>query len=167
MSDPSQARPRIVGPLLIALVLLAVIGGSVGFILAMTGDSSPPRSSPSSPSYSPSPSSTPAARCPASTEELAGRELTQVLYLRTALSEVWICADADGTLFYQGHAGQPGEELVDKENALFLTDVEQTDYGYRARNSAGGTTTEYRVSPDELIIQPPKGSTETQPAVES
>jgi hypothetical protein len=167
VSDQSQTRPRVVGPLLIALALLAVIGGSVGFILGTTGDSSsPPKSSgssgPADPAESPS-----GERCPAYTEELAGRELTQLLYVRTALSEVWICADASGTLFYQGHAGQPGEQLVDKVNALFLTDVEETGDGYRARNTSDGTTTEYRVSRDELVIHPPKGAPETQPAVAS
>lgn len=176
MSDPQPAaRPRILGPLLIALIFLAIIGGSLGFILGTTGGdpegSGQQTGDPSTPSVidtPPAPTTPPSAvPCPEHTEELAGTELTQVLYVQTERSEVWICEDGEGRLFYQGHAGQPGEDLVEDKNAIFLPDVEKTEYGYRARNSSGQGTTEYMVSSKELIIRPGEGPAETEPAVTS
>jgi hypothetical protein len=169
-------RPRIVGPLLVALVFLAVIGASVGFVLGNRGDD--PQNTgadrntgedigdPFTPSPSPSPSPSPTAVvCPASTQQKAGKDLTGLLYVRTGRSEVWICVDADEKLYYQGHSGPPGEELVNDVNAIFLTDVEATQYGYRARNTKGGSVTVYSVSSKELIIQTPDGTRATEPAV--
>jgi hypothetical protein len=93
-------------------------------------------------------------RCPAHTEGQANvGQLTQLLYLHTAQSEVWICADSTGTLFYQGHAGQPGEDLVEGVNALFLTDVKRENgNGYVATNTDGqGQTTKYHVTATQLV----------------
>ncbi|MEH1130347.1 hypothetical protein [Micromonospora sp. CPCC 206061] len=174
-------RPRVVGPLLVALMFLAVIGASVGFVLGTRdGGDSPDTSNsadisndtgagrhtdePFTPSPLPSPSST---ACPVHTQQQAGKELTQVLYVRTDRSEVWICVDADEALYYQGHSGQPGEELIDGTNAIFLTDVEPTQFGYRARNTSGASVTEYLVSSRELIIQTPNGTRSTEPAADS
>jgi hypothetical protein len=170
-------RPRVVGPLLVALVFLAVIGASVGFVLGNWGGDDAPDTGVDTgagqdvdvnitPSLRPSPTASPAAtECPTHTRQKAGKELTQVLYVRTERSEVWICVDADEDLYYQGHTGQPGEELIDGENAIFLTDVEPTQYGYRARNTSGDSVTEYMVSSKELIIQTPDGTRATEPAL--
>lgn len=172
------------GPFLLALVFLAVIGASVGLVLGARSsddrrggdaqDTVTPSPSPSSapptsaPPASASPSSVSAVSCLAHTEQEAGTELTQLLYLRTERSEVWICQDADGDLYYQGHAGPPGEKLVEDDNALFLDDVERTEFGYRARNRSGeGDITEYLVSSKELIIRHPSGTRETEPATPS
>lgn len=179
MSTPEPTpRPRIVGPLLVALVFLAVIGASIGFVVGNRGDD--PQNTgadrntgedigdPFMPSTSPSPSpsaSPSSVTCPTSTRQKAGRDLTGLLYVRTGRSEVWICADADEKLYYQGHSGPPGEELVDGSNAIFLTDVEATQYGYRAFKSSGDSVTKYMVSSKELIIQTPDGVRRTEPAL--
>jgi hypothetical protein len=88
-----------------------------------------------------------------------------VLYVRTAKSEAWICKDGAGALFYRGHNGQPGADLVEGVNAIFLTDVAATQYGYRARNISHNGTTEYRVSSSELSIRYPDGAQESQPTI--
>lgn len=182
MPVPEPAsRPRVVGPLLVALAFLAVIGASIGFVLGnwsggdggddtAGGDTGASQGTGTdveetlTPEPSPSPSAT---ACPTYTAERAGKELTQVLYVRTERSEVWICVDGEEKLYYQGHSGQPGEQLIDGENAIFLTDVEPTQYGYRARNTSGGSVTEYMVSSKELIISTPNGARATEPAVTS
>jgi hypothetical protein len=168
-------RPRVVGPLLVALVFLAVIGASIGFVLGNWGGGDSPDTGagreidePFTPSPLPSPSPSPSTTaCPDYTRQKAGKELTQVLYVRTDRSEVWICVDANEDLYYQGHSGQPGEELIDGTNAIFLTDVEPTQYGYRARNTGGDSVTEYLVSSKELVIQTPDGTRATEPAINS
>jgi hypothetical protein len=93
-------------------------------------------------------------RCPQHTEAQAGAgQLAEVLYLHTAQSEVWICKDGDGTLYYQGHTGAPGEDLQEKVNALFLTDVQKEgDNGYVATNTdPSGAVTKYHVKPKRLV----------------
>jgi hypothetical protein len=97
--------------------------------------------------------------------------LTQLLYLHTAQSEVWVCKDSNGTLYYQGHRGQPGEDLVEGSNALFLTTIQREGgNGYVATNTdQAGRITEYHITPTQLVIkfrnyQPPK-ATQTEDAV--
>lgn len=200
MSGAESDRPRAawVGPLLIAVVLLAVIGGVVGFVLG-TGGEKPDgvKTAATGPSLTPDPDptgetdptpyeevtsapqqpvrTTAAAAggherpttCPEHTVRLAGAyaKFSLLLYLRTDKSEVWICADEYGTLYYQGHSGRPGEKLVEGENALFLNSISRTDDGYVAVNTVGDKTTRYLVSRQKLIIEYPDGRRDTQPAI--
>src|SRR5262249_44690146 len=143
MADDSRRRgPSAVGPLLLAVIFLAVLGGGVGFSLGTLSKhqrNAATTQSDGSGTTNPGDDSSPAAsqaagkRCPPHTEQQANAgPLTQVLYLRTAKSEVWICKDANGTLYYQGHKGPTGEDLQEGVNALFLTDVQReqgTDNG--------------------------------------
>jgi hypothetical protein len=104
------------------------------------------------------PSAGTGTRCPQHTEELAGAgPLTQVLYLHTAQSEVWVCKSGDGTLFYQGHRGQPGGVLRENDTALFLRTVEPGtgDDAYVATNTdpSNGHVTRYHVNKHRLIIE--------------
>lgn len=93
-------------------------------------------------------------------------DVVVVLYVQTDDSEVWICRDGDGRLFYQGHRGGPEERPVSEgEHWLFLTDVTATDDGYVADNSSGDGVTRYRVSRQELVIEYPDGDTEEQPVL--
>ncbi|MEV0732994.1 hypothetical protein [Polymorphospora sp. NPDC050346] len=199
--DTDRPRGAWLGPLAIAVVLLAVIGGAVGFLLANTGGDegrgtgagpgptvSPTlvAEAPDTPTDAPDPTyaTTPAGQpvrttaaghgrpttCPAHTGTLAREagsagDLSLTLYLRTRHSEVWICTDRHGTLFYQGHSGQPGEKLVEGRNALFLTDVSAAGGGYLATNHTGRGTTRYLVTADKLVIEHEGGGTETQAAI--
>ena len=75
----------------------------------------------------------------------------------------------DGTLFYQGHRGQPGEPMVEGSTALFLTAVEpEGAHGYVATNTDpdNGHVTKYHVTPDQLVLEYTwSGMQENQPAV--
>lgn len=194
-ASSERTRPAIWGPVLIAAVFLAIIGGSAGWVIGaranaadreaadggqqqfdndrtdpIGGDAAPTgdtgggdREAGADPYGHPSPD-----RCPAVTVKLAGGgALSRVLYIHTGASEVWICEDAHHNLFYQGHRGSPGEALNEGVNALFLTDVEKRDDWYLAVNSSGGTTTRYRISPDELVIEHSDGTEERQKVVDS
>ncbi len=163
-----------VGPLLLAVIFLAVLGGGVGFSLGSlakhqrnaaavqdggtgarrdngTGGGNGGGAGGGAGTGGGQNSKT---RCPAHTENQAGAgQLTQLLYLHTAQSEVWICAGGDGTLYYQGHAGQPGDDLVEGQNALFLKDVQREGgNGYVATNTdPAGPITKYHVTPRRLV----------------
>jgi hypothetical protein len=160
-------RPRaaVAGPVAIAALFLAVIGASVGFVLGARAEDReqhrPAAIDPGAPpgeGQNPQPPPPPAGKaCPEHTEQLAKEHgspggLKQKLYIRTDQSEVWICIDSRGTLFYQGHRGAPGEDLVEGETALFLTDVETDGDGYAATNNTGKNTTRYEVTPAKLVI---------------
>jgi hypothetical protein len=133
--DPSTGRvgTRILA-LLLAVIFLAVIGGSAGYILglrhkhaarvqnradnrpAVTDSGSPAGRDPDG-----GPSRTRGAgptgkRCLDETERDAKAKfgspggLAQVFYLKTDRSEVWICRDTDNALFYQGHVRSAAEQ---------------------------------------------------------
>jgi hypothetical protein len=177
-----------VGPVLVAAIFLAVIGASVGFVLGgrdggnggngtAGGPSSPAYTTPDTqPDEQPNPQPPPPPppqdndppptrdRCPRQTERLARQAgspggLQLKLYIRTDGSEVWICQDSGGTLFYQGHRGGPGQRLIEGQNALFLTDVVAEGDGYLATNRSGDRVTTYRVSTSQLVIDGRNGTT--------
>jgi len=173
------------GPLVLAVIFLAVLGAGAGFSLgtlardghptatSSTGtpptgaDQTPVTNVPATDGTPPTPST---VRCLAHTEQQAGvAPLSQVLYLHTADSEVWICQSAGGTLYYQGHKGQPGGTLTEKATALFLTTVEREGSdGYVATNTdpADGHVTKYHVTSRQLIIEDTvTGHQEVQPAL--
>jgi hypothetical protein len=154
---------------LLAMVFLAMIGGSAGYLLGrqrqhrLASESASAPGTPDARGESPTPaaaSSSPSAstkRCPAHTEDLAGESpLTQVLYLRTtAGSSVWICRAPDGTLFYQGFTGTPGGTMTEGKDALFSNKVESEGaQGYVATyTDSKQQTTEYHVTPDQLVVK--------------
>jgi hypothetical protein len=187
MAEDSRRRgPSAVGPLVLAVIFLAVLGGGVGFSLGTL--SKHQRNAATTQTDGSGTDTTPTAtsdggggggqnsgkRCPPHTEQLANAgPLTQVLYLRTAQSEVWICKDRNDTLYYQGHKGGPGDPMVEGQTALFLTDVQRepnTDNGYVATNTdPAGPITKYHVRPRRLVreyinYQTPKPN-ETEEAV--
>jgi hypothetical protein len=179
MADGSlRAGRSSAGPLLLAVIFLAILGAGAGFSLGTLARdahvSSPPTSNqpvqqvgtdPSTPAGNDSPSTqtgTPSdgnpadsRHCPRHTVELAGAgPLSLVLYLRTAQSEVWVCRSGDGTLFYQGHAGQPGQPLYEGSTALFLKTIEREEStgGYVATNTdPSGRVTKYHVTRQRLV----------------
>jgi hypothetical protein len=174
---------------LVAALFLAVIGGSVGLVLGLrdqtgnhdagrTGSPTPAGNrgpgggqtsyATGTPSNSASPSYGGGSACPQQTVAAAGQgALVRLLYIQTAASEVWICQDAQGDLFYQGHRGQPGEALVEDVNALFLTQVAPEGDGYVATNPKGkGGITKYHVTRQHLKIDNPgTAADEDQPVL--
>ena len=174
------------GPLVLAVIFLAVLGAGAGFSLGTlardghttatsssgpppTGSDRTPVSTPPATDGTPSASAS-AVRCLAHTEQQAGAApLIQLLYLHTKESEVWICRSTDGTLYYQGHKGQPGGTLTEGSTALFLNTVEREGgNGYVATNTspADGHVTKYHVTSQRLIIEDTvTGDREIQPAV--
>ena len=176
MAEDSRRRGASpLGPLLLAVIFLAVLGGGVGFSLGtlskhqrnaaatQDGGTADTRRDNGTGNGNGSGGGNGSGtgggqndkkRCPQHTEAQAGAgQLTEVLYLHTAQSEVWICKDGDGTLYYQGHTGAPGEDLQEKVNALFLTDVQKEgDNGYVATNTdSSGAVTKYHVKPKRLV----------------
>jgi hypothetical protein len=158
----------------LAVLLLTAAGGGAGYLAATrqlrraagAGAGPSVAAGPGGPSVDPS-----GARCPRHTEQLAGiSPLREVLYLRTAQAEVWICEDAGGTRYYQGHRGAPGEDLVEGSNALFL-DAVQWDPArpdrYIAINIDQNGTTLYIVSPTQLVQVVQGAQRSPEPAVTS
>ena len=177
MTDPAASPPTrsVAGPLLLAVVFLAIIGASVGVIIGLTGrngtndaggrtttetTAAAPATADGPEATRPTPTSAPVPagkRCLDHTERLAGQELAQVLYVQARNGsrriEVWICRDAGGKLYYQGHEGTPDDrELVEGVDALFLRTVTEQPYGYEAVNSGRRGETRYRVSTEKVII---------------
>jgi len=151
---------------LLAMLFLAIIGGTVGYLAGeqhnkVHKDSSAGSSSASTGASKSAQSSTGgsgssagAERCPAHTESLAGVQLTVVIHLHTTVgTDVWICKSADGTLFYQGRKAKSGTDFNEGVNALFLRDVSYEGGEYVARNydSGNGSTTEYHVTESRLV----------------
>lgn len=178
-----MTRRPVVGPLLLALLFLAVIGGSTGVILGRTqaksagakggatpsgGTEYPPPTQTQRPD--PSPSREP---CLDHTEQLARQQgsaggLLVVLYIQTTASEAWICRDSAGRLWYQGHTGTATDrDLVEHKNALFLSQVGEESGGYVATNPGTGTRTEYHVSRQKLVVDYIPGDGFEEPVVES
>lgn len=132
------------------------------------GDQGSPSPSASTSQYTGSPADS--RHCPQHTIDLAGAgPLSLVMYLHTAQSEVWICKSGDGTLFYQGHAGHPGQPLVEGSTALYLPTIVTEGPGYVATNTdpSNGHVTKYHVTSDKLVIERAwtGGGQTVQPAV--
>jgi hypothetical protein len=97
--------------------------------------------------------------------------LTLRLYIATQKSEVWICPDAAGKLWYQGHsirnARFPAEVPQEGVNGLLLSQVNAIDDGrYRAINEDQNGRTDYTVGPQELIIDRKGGNKTTEKVVD-
>ncbi|HZN19107.1 MAG TPA: hypothetical protein VFB84_13180 [Micromonosporaceae bacterium] len=192
------ARRAVAGPLVLALVFLAVIGGSAGAVLGLRADrgsggadagdrpgnggvtGTAPQSQPAGDGTTPATQpptapATPGRACPAVTEQAAKAGgspggLTYVLYIRTDQSQVWICKDTAGRLWYQGHRhlGSPTSELPapTSDNTLFLADVAKAPgEGYVATNTGRTATTYYRVSATWLVIDYPGADNDSQEKV--
>jgi len=183
--DVVYASPRRTGSRLLALMLavvfLTVIGSSVGYLVGRHVRDV--RAGNSGPGPADTPSDTPSGKpCPDQTQHDAQAlfkpqgALTQVLYVRThgdgGASEVWICEDTIGNLYYQGHRlsqeeqdGAPREPFTDK-NSLILQTVSKQGDDYVAENSSAKTgTTRYRVSTARLEIDLPDGTVQREQVV--
>lgn len=108
------------------------------------------------------PSLLPGTHCPDVSERDANTQLVQVLYIKTARSQVWICQDGGHKLWYQGHTGS--DPQFTNNNSILLPDVKDNGDGtYTASNGSDGT--KYIVSRKSLVIQVPNSSPATEPAI--
>jgi hypothetical protein len=164
---------RTVTAVLLALAVLAILGGVFGYLLGNkakqdtaggngggtpgTGESS--ASGPPCPPFIQSAARGKGAKSP----------MTLKLYMTTQKSEVWICKAADGRLWYQGHSIRnsryPSELPVPGVNGLLLGNVNGIDRErFVAVNEDQNGRTTYTVSKDELVIDV-NGKKSTEPAV--
>ena len=147
---------------LAALALLAVIGAAAGWIYGVrVSDERAASASSAVPPVTQEPAPPPTQEvegepCLAVTEAAAGSAgspggLVEIFYIRTEDDrQVWICRDTAGLIFYQGYIGPVGGDLVQGENALFLTTVQETADGYLATNDTATTRTTYHVTAESL-----------------
>jgi hypothetical protein len=163
---------RTVAAVLLALAVLAVLGGVFGYLLGNKAKNN--GGGDGGPSAGPGQSTPAGDPCPsfilnAARAKGAKAPLTLRLFMKTQKSEVWICADGGGRLWYQGHsirqARYPDELPIEGVNGLLLGNVNGTDNGrYVAVNQDQNGRTTYTVSKDELVIER-NGKKSTEPAV--
>ena len=164
---------------LLAVLFLAVLGSSVGYLAGrqvqahreaqQTGDQSGGGQTGGGQTGGDTPTPTgttssrlPGTHCPDPSEQGAKRQVVQVLYIKTARSQAWICRDSGHGLWYQGHVGS--DPQFTDNNSILLPDVQDGGDGtYTATNGSDGT--KYIVSKKSLVIQEPGGSSATEPAV--
>jgi hypothetical protein len=161
---------RTVIAVLLALAVLAVLGGVFGFVLGSNAKENA-GGTPGGGGGQTSPAGDP---CPtfiqtAARAKGAKAPMTLRLYMTTTKSEVWICATADGRLWYQGHSIRqsryPDELPVQGVNGLLLGGVNGIDRDqYVAVNQDQNGSTTYTVSKDQLVIER-NGKKSTEPAV--
>lgn len=177
--DPEPRRGRTATAVLLAVALLAVLGAAVGYLLGVRHNDSQAAAAPSASAGTP---------CPDFIQQAAEARgavlpLTLRLYVLTKKpnanaadpyrSEVWICVAPRATgnksrLWYQGHsirtAPYPDEQITDDPvngNGILLNPVNSLDADkYRATyTDNSGNSTSYTVSPRELTISGPGGTT--------
>lgn len=171
---PPRRRPLLF-PVVIAGVFLTIIGLSVGLVMGTRAkdEAQAERLQTTSPTFVPDVEPTPAARqCRRETQDAAQRfnpsgTLVIVLRVRTATSEVWICQDSAGRMYY--HANRDGAQAVwiEGKTALLLPDVVRYGDGYRVASAAdsNGRTTTFDVNEQRLLITHKDGREEEQPTV--
>jgi hypothetical protein len=170
----------------LAVLFLAVIGSAVGYLVGREvhaqrvtsgpvgpddglPGSGPATSQPAAPTGRPTatptgrPDASRSARldgehCPVAAEKETGTQLIQVLHVVTASSQLWICRDAAGDLYYQGLNGA-GQTIT-------LPHVRKNDDGsYLATNTDEKGTYRYTVSSSGLILEAPGEPPTPEPAV--
>jgi hypothetical protein len=181
--EPAERSSAKVIALILAVFFLAVIGASAGYILGLRHKHAAARHTAQQTNEPPPPA--PASRpaggkaCLSETERDAKQKfnspggLAQTFYLLTNKSEVWICKDSAGTVFYQGHVRSDAERqggarppLVDLQNSLLLKTVSSDGKGgWIAENQSGGGVTKYTVTAQELVVEQPNRKPDHQPAI--
>jgi hypothetical protein len=171
---PPQRRPLFF-PVVIAGVFLTIIGLSVGLVMGTRAkdEARAERLQPTAPTLAPTVEPTPAAaQCRRETQDAAQRynpsgTLVIVLRVRTASSEVWICQDSAGRMYYHANRGGVDAVWIEGKTALLLPDVVPYGDGYRVTSAAdsNGRTTTFDVNQQRLLITHKDGREEEQPTV--
>ncbi len=183
MTQPAPRRPVFL-PVLIAAVFLTIIGVTVGLSLgarardraeAPTG--APARSAAPFPAPSAAgtrPSSAAASMCPEQTQQDSrGLGAQGRLVVRRhivtgdpaatkGVSDVYVCADARGRLYYHAKSGDLAAPWLEGGNAILLGGVREAGGVYVATNESPAGTYTYEVFADRLRITRPGGKSETQ-----
>jgi hypothetical protein len=175
-ADLSRPRRPIFFPVVIATVFLTIIGMTAGFVLGErhrrtvnASTETPQTSATYAPTESTSAPSGPL--CPEATRATAVKlgfssDLRQVFRIVTDHDNVvWICADPDGNLYYQGKNGGVRTKMVEGKNALFLSQViKQGEDEYQV--IAPADRTRFEINRKQLIIYHANGRKEVQDVVE-
>lgn len=159
--------------MVIATALLTIIAMIGGYLLGQQRDQ--PASSPSQPSpIQPSPTRSYLATgpaCPDQTQRMGARqgadgELRQVLWVRTnRKTQVWICEDRSGRLYYHANKGGTDAEWIEGKTALFLPGAwSEGGDRYSAQAFDGNI---FSVDRNRLLISYADGDEELQKVVES
>jgi hypothetical protein len=176
-ADLSPPRRPIFFPVVIATVFLTIIGMAGGFVLGERHRQTVRASVESSqtaqtPEVIVSSASAPTGRlCPDETLATAAKrgfsnDLREVFRIVTDNGTVvWICADPDNHLYYQGKTGGVDAPMVEGENALFLSDVIQRgddEYEVIAPNDHN----RFEINREQLIVHRTDGRNQVQSVVE-
>jgi hypothetical protein len=146
---------------LLAVAVLAAVGSAFGYVLGTQDKADanrPGQVRVSRPTNTATPTARTGKPCPGITERAARGvgspgDLRQRLYIKTDQSEVWICEDRAGKLWYQGHRLAGPFNQATGTDSLFLTTVNlNSDGGYLAVNVTERGRTDYAVYRDRLVI---------------
>jgi hypothetical protein len=150
----------------LAVLLLAVLGSVAGYLVGHN------KKGTAAPAPGPSGTACPSFIQDAAKAKGAALPMTERLYVLTdGPSEVWICAAANGRLWYQGHAAKngryPDDVPVQGKTGLLLGGVNGIDQDrYQAVNNDVNGITTYTVSKTTLVVFQ-NGKTSTEKVVES
>jgi hypothetical protein len=174
-ADLSPPRRPIFFPVVIATIFLTIIGMTGGFVLGerhrrsvRTVAETPQTTGSDTPTEAASAPSGPL--CPEVTRATAAKlgfsdDLRQVFRIVTDHDNVvWICADPYDNLYYQGVTGGVDAELVEGENALFLSQVirqGENEYQVIAPNDHN----RFEINSRQLIVHHTDGRNEVQKVV--
>jgi hypothetical protein len=171
--DPDDTQRRTLFlPVLLAAVLLAVIGASVGSVMAYRAGSRITPAVPTSPAPSSSSGVVPPAYpvrallvngepvpCRPQTQKAAKKAgafgvLNTVLAVDTATWEIWVCLDGNDKLYLHRRASSTDDQgWVEGRTATLLTDVSPHGGGFRGvERTADGAVVTWDVDPDVLVI---------------
>jgi hypothetical protein len=174
-SFTSRGTGRTAAAVFVAVAVLAVTGAVFGYLIGARanptgGTNTPQAHTPTTggttrqPTRTRTTASTPSGkRCPdfvqtAAENQGAKGTLRLELFIVTKQSEVWVCKEDNGPLWYQGHRIEkgrfPAETPVEGVNGLFLKTVIGLDNGrFLATNTrSDGVVTKYTVSSTQLTI---------------
>jgi hypothetical protein len=171
-----QGAGRTLATMFVAVAVLAVTGGVFGYLIGAkanasrgaaapqthtvtTGGTTP---GPTAPASTASPPSGPA--CPAFIQRVAQNKgatgtLRQELYIRTAKSELWVCAEDGGPTWCQGHvvtngAYYPQDTPVEGRSGLLLKPVTRLGDGrYQCGYTDATGTWKFTISPTEFVTE--------------
>jgi hypothetical protein len=150
---PPPRRPLFF-PVVIATVLLSIIGMSAGLVLGSRHEE--PERAGDQTAYVPTQQGAVPVDCPPEMHATARKlgydlPMTQVLKVRAPKTgtEVWICTDPNGKLFYQANRGGYENRWIEGDTALFLENVVAHGDGYLATAADGNT---FDVNTERLAV---------------
>jgi hypothetical protein len=169
MIDPVGSPPRGGGgrlfAFLLAVVFLAVLGSSVGYLVGRQvnqhrlagGPSEGPGETPDTSTTNGTGPAVNGTACPKISERDAVKAgspggLAQIRYIETARSQAWICRDSAGKYWYQGH--NKAGPMDSDQYGILIGDVQDSgDGAWAAVHDDENGHTRYLVYHDKLVIE--------------